>query len=100
MSYLSTRLAALGLLVATLIVGAGLAAGGVPIPLAATLAMLIVAIGVGAVERRMAREAPVLGITMLSFSALSGMVSAIKALPQVNAWIVGTATVLVEIGLI
>jgi hypothetical protein len=100
MSYFSTRLAALGLLIATLIVGAGLAAAGLPIPLAATLAMLTVAIGVGAVERRMAREAPVLGITMLSLSALSGMVAAIEALPRINPWIVGVATVLVELGLI
>src|SRR5436190_2345123 len=73
---------------------------GLPIPLAVTLALLTVAIGVGAVERRLAREAPVLGITMLSLSALCGMVAAIEAVPQVEAWIVGTVTVLVELGLI
>ncbi len=100
MSYFSIRLAALGLLVVTLIVGAGLVAMGVPIALAVTLALLVVAIGVGAVERRLAREAPVFGISMLSLSALSGMVAAINAVPQVNAWIVGSVTVLVEIGLI
>lgn len=100
MSYLSTRLAALGLLVVTLLVGAGLAAMGLPIAVAVTLALLIVAVGVGAVERRLAREAPVLGIAMLSLSALSGMVATITAVPWVNPWIVGSATVLVELGLI
>jgi hypothetical protein len=88
-SYFSVRLAAFGLIIATVVIAAGLAELGLPVPFAVTLALLVVAICVGALERRLAREAPVVGSTILSLSGLSGMAAAIEALPQFDPWIVG-----------
>jgi hypothetical protein len=51
-----------------------------------------------AIERRMGRDAPVLGITFLSLSGIAGIVSTVHAIPQVNGWIIGLATLALEIG--
>jgi hypothetical protein len=100
MSHFGIRFAAFGLTLATVVIGVVLVELGLPVPVAAALALLFVGIAVGALERRLAREAPVFGLAMLSLSGLSGMVAAITALPQVNSWVVGCATVLVEVGVL
>src|SRR5256886_7903088 len=97
MSYGAIRLAVLGLLAATFAVAAGLIGIGIPIPLAITLALLLVGIGTLVLERRLGREAPVLGISFMVLSGFFGIYAVHRALPQVNGWVVGLGTLALEI---
>src|SRR2546421_3670379 len=97
MSYGAIRLAVLGLLAATFAVAAGLIGIGIPIPLAITLALLLVGIGTLVLERRLGREAPVLGISFMVLSGFFGIYAVHRALQQVNGWVVGLGTLALEI---
>ena len=92
------RLIVLGLLFCTFIVSAALITIGIPTGAAIFFALLIVGIGAMVVERRLGREAPVLGITFLSLGAIAGIVGMVHAVPQVNGWIIGLGTLALEIG--
>src|SRR2546430_4693587 len=92
------RLLVLVLLGCAIAVTALLVQAGLPVPAALTLGLLVVGGATTAVERRMGRSAPVLGITFLSLSGLAGIAAAVRGLPQVNGWVVGLGTLALEIG--
>jgi hypothetical protein len=94
------RVAALGLIVCVFVIAGVLAAVGAPIPLAIFIAFLLVGLAAMLVERRLGRDAPVLGITFLSIGGLVGIAAMVQAVPQVNGWIIGLGTLAVEIGIL
>ena len=100
MSNWRIRLAALGLSAATVVAAVVLVSAGMPIPLAGTAVLLFASIAVGAVERRMAREAPVFGVAGLCVASLCGVLAAVEAVPGVDGRIVAAVTVLLELGAI
>ena len=86
-----------GLILVILLIAAGLGSLGAPIPLALYIAFLVVGVGAMAVERRLERDAPVVGITFLSIGGLFGVYSMTQAIPQVNGWVIGPATLVAQI---
>jgi hypothetical protein len=96
-SFLAVRFLVLVLLVCTVVVAAALTALGLPVPLALTLGLLVVGGVTLAIERRLGRERPVVGITFLALSGIAGIVATVHALPQTNGWIVGLGTLALEI---
>lgn len=97
MGYGTVRLIVLGLMFVTFAIAAVLIGIGIPIPLAITVALLITGVATLAIERRMGRPAPAIGIAFMVLSGISGIVAAVKALPQVNGWVVGLTTLVLEI---
>ncbi|WP_198170518.1 hypothetical protein [Actinoplanes awajinensis] len=99
MSY-GVRFMAILLFGVTLGLATALASTGLPVPAAATLALVIVGAVALAVERKTGRDSPVLGVTFLSFGAIAGIAAMVQAVPQVNGWIIGIGTLIVEIALL
>ncbi|GAA4588787.1 membrane protein implicated in regulation of membrane protease activity [Actinoplanes octamycinicus] len=95
-----SRLIILVLLGATLAVGALLVKLGLPVPAALALALTAVGAATLAVERKAERDSPVFGITFMSMGALAGVAGMVKAVPQVNGWVVGIGTLIAEIALL
>jgi hypothetical protein len=97
MSYGALRLVVLGLLFGTFLVAAALVGIGLPVPLAIALALLLIGGATLAIERRLGRQAPAVGITFLALSGIAGIAATVHALPRVNGWVVGLGTLALEI---
>jgi hypothetical protein len=94
-------MAALGLIFATVLLSAAFIAIGLPTGAGIFLGLLVAGLGALALERRfITHDAPVLGISFLSFAAIAGIVSMVKAFPQVDGWIIGLSTLALELGIL
>jgi hypothetical protein len=94
------RIVVLLLFTLTMVVAWGLVSLGLPVPAAASLGLVIVGVVALAVERAAASDSPVYGVTFLSLGGLAGIAAMVHAVPQVNGWIIGIGTLIVEIALL